>query len=104
MSRRLDRSDRFAVQSWQCLDLDAYGLTAHDTALAVQFVTADGTVYTGHRAIAEALRHCAPGWRPFGRALTLPGVDAVAARAYAWVAGHRHQLPGGTAACAVKPS
>ena len=32
--------------------------------------------------------------------LVLPGVSALAARAYAWVADHRYVLPGGTPACA----
>jgi hypothetical protein len=35
--------------------------------------------------------------------LLAPGVKTLAARTYAWVAQHRHQLPGGTAACA-RPS
>jgi predicted DCC family thiol-disulfide oxidoreductase YuxK len=54
----------------------------------------------GHRAIAAGLTHGAPAWRPLGHLLTSPGVSALAARVYAWVADHRYALPGGTAACA----
>jgi predicted DCC family thiol-disulfide oxidoreductase YuxK len=47
-----------------------------------------------------SLTHGAPLWRPLGHVLTLPGISALAARVYAWVADHRYALPGGTAACA----
>jgi len=88
------------VLPWQELDLDALGLTAERCDEAAQFVTADGAIRSGHEAIAAALTHGAPGWRPLGHVLLAPGIRTVAARTYAWVAQHRHQLPGGTAACA----
>ena len=101
VQRWVDRRDRYDVRRWQSLDLAAVGLTAQDCDEAAQFVTADGAVRSGHRAIASAATHGAPGWRPVGALLMAPGVSWVAARAYRWVADHRHQLPGGTAACAV---
>ncbi|WP_200962661.1 thiol-disulfide oxidoreductase DCC family protein [Terrabacter sp. Soil810] len=101
VQRWVDRRDRYDVRRWQSLDLAAVGLTAQDCDEAAQFVTADGEVRSGHRAIASAATHGAPGWRPVGALLMAPGVSWVAARAYRWVADHRHQLPGGTAACAV---
>jgi predicted DCC family thiol-disulfide oxidoreductase YuxK len=98
--RWVDRRERYDVRSWQELDLAALGLTAERCDEAAQFVRADGATRSGHEAIADALVHGAPGWRPVGHALLAPGVRALAARAYGWVAGHRHRLPGGTPACA----
>jgi predicted DCC family thiol-disulfide oxidoreductase YuxK len=98
--RWVDRGGRYDVLPWQELDLDALGLTAERCDEAAQFVTADGGIRSGHEAIAAALTHGAPGLRPLGHVLLAPGIRTVAARTYAWVAQHRHQLPGGTAACA----
>lgn len=58
-----------------------------------------GAVRSGHAAIAAMLGTAGPLWRPLGRFLLLPGVSALAARAYALVAANRHRLPGGTPAC-----
>jgi predicted DCC family thiol-disulfide oxidoreductase YuxK len=99
-TRWVDRRRRYAVAPWQQVDLAGLGLTEEDCIAAAQFVRPDGTVLSGHRAIAEGLRRGAAPWRPVGRLLTLPGFDRVAARAYAWVADHRYALPGGTPACA----
>jgi predicted DCC family thiol-disulfide oxidoreductase YuxK len=99
-SRWVDRRGRFDVRPWQELDLAPMGLTAEQCDEAAQFVRADGAIRSGHEAIAGALLHGAPAWRPLGHALLAPGVSVLAARTYAWVAEHRHQLPGGTPACA----
>ncbi len=88
---------------WQQLDLAAYGLTVERCTEEVQFVTADGSVLGGHEAIAGALRHAAPPWRPLGWVVTAPGIGRLSATVYAWVAAHRYALPGGTAACAAPP-
>ena len=101
LRRWVDRTGRYGIEPWQRVDLSAYGLTEADCVEAAQFVDVDGAIHPGHRAIAEALRQGAPGWRPVGRLLTLPGINALASRVYGWVAGHRHQLPGGTPACAL---
>ena len=103
IERWVDRRQRYDVRPWQSLDLAAVGLTAQDCDEAAQFITADGRVLSGHRAIATAATHGAPGWRPVGHLLLAPGISWVAARTYRWVAAHRHRLPGGTAACA-RPS
>jgi predicted DCC family thiol-disulfide oxidoreductase YuxK len=54
-------------------------------------------------AIADLLRTAARprdlGWRLAGTVLAVPPVRALAWPVYRWVARHRHQLPGGTAAC-----
>ncbi|GAA2744952.1 hypothetical protein GCM10009868_24610 [Terrabacter aerolatus] len=98
--RWVDRRDRYDVRPWQELDLAAVGLTEQDCDAAAQFIAEDGSIRSGHRAIADAMSHGAPAWRPVGHLLTAPGVSWAAARAYRWIAPHRHQLPGGTAACA----
>jgi predicted DCC family thiol-disulfide oxidoreductase YuxK len=100
VKRWVDRRDRYDVRPWQELDLGAVGLSKQDCDEAAQFVTADGSIRSGHRAIASAATHGAPGWRPFGHLLMAPGVSSIAAYAYRWVADHRYRLPGGTAACA----
>jgi predicted DCC family thiol-disulfide oxidoreductase YuxK len=100
VQRWVDRRGRYDVRAWQEIDLAAVGLTEQQCDEAAQFITADGSIRSGHRAIATAATHGAPGWRPFGLLLMAPGVSWVAAHAYRWVADHRHQLPGGTAACA----
>lgn len=93
--RWVDRRDRYAVRPWQDLGRDVladFGLAPEDCDDAAQFITADGSIRSGHRAIASAATHGAPGWRPFGYLLMAPGVSRVAARAYDWAAGHRHEL------------
>jgi predicted DCC family thiol-disulfide oxidoreductase YuxK len=102
--RWVDRRGRYAVRPWQQLDLGALGLTAEQCVRAAQFVTATGEVRAGHRAVASALVHGAPPLRPLGSLLLVPGVSWLAARLYAAVAAHRHDLPGGTAACRVDES
>lgn len=100
LERWVDRRGRYDVRPWQELDLAAVGLTEQDCDEAAQFITADGSIRSGHRAIASAMVQGAPGWRPAGHLLLAPGVSWVAGRAYRWIAAHRHLLPGGTAACA----
>jgi predicted DCC family thiol-disulfide oxidoreductase YuxK len=88
------------VVAWQLTDLAELGLSEGQAAEAVQWVEVDGTVRSGHEAIAAALRRAGPIWRIAGRILTLPGVSFVAARAYRLIADNRQRLPGGTPACA----
>ena len=97
--RWVDRRDRYEVRPWQDLDLADFGLAPEDCDQAAQFVTVDGSIRSGHRAIASAATHGAPAWRPVGYLLMAPGVSRLAARAYTWVADHRYAMPGGTAAC-----
>lgn len=58
----------------------------------------------GAPAIAAALHRRGGGARFLGTLLTLPLVDAAANRVYAWVARHRHRMPGGTSQCRVGPA
>jgi predicted DCC family thiol-disulfide oxidoreductase YuxK len=90
------------IVAWQLTDLVSLGLTEQQAADAVQWVEVDGTIRSGHRAIAATLI-CAPQpWRIIGRALLLPGISWAAARAYRLVAANRRHLPGGTPACDVR--
>jgi predicted DCC family thiol-disulfide oxidoreductase YuxK len=104
VAERLRRSPAdYRVEPWQQLDLDTLGLTPAECDEAVRWVGADGIRDAGYVAIARAL--LASRWwvRPAGAVLLGPGVRAIAARTYPWVAANRHRLPGGTAACAIPP-
>lgn len=91
------------IVAWQQTDLDALGLTEAGAAAAVQWVEIDGTVRSGHEAIAAALRSVGGIWAFAGRALLSPGIAPIAASVYRLIADNRHRLPGGTPACAVDP-
>lgn len=88
------------IVAWQLADLDELGITAAQAAEAVCWVAADGTVRTGHEALAAVLSTAGSAWRVAGRAILLPWVSPLAAVGYRLVARHRHRLPGGTPACA----
>jgi predicted DCC family thiol-disulfide oxidoreductase YuxK len=94
------------IRAWQFVDVVALGLTAEQCDQAVQWVAAGrsgpGEVATGALAIAALLRTSTQRrWRLLGGLLALGPVQVLARPAYGWVARHRHQLPGGTAACAL---
>jgi predicted DCC family thiol-disulfide oxidoreductase YuxK len=88
------------IVAWQVADLDQLGITAAQAAEAVQWIEADGTVRSGHEALAAALGTAGWVWRLAGRAILLPGVSPMVAAAYRLIARNRHRLPGGTPACA----
>ncbi|HWS73611.1 MAG TPA: DCC1-like thiol-disulfide oxidoreductase family protein [Quisquiliibacterium sp.] len=78
---------------------DEPGVDAERARREVPFVDAAGSVHYGAPAMAAAL---ATGPAPValvGRLLGSAVVLRVANPAYAWVAHHRHRLPGGTASC-----
>lgn len=100
--RRLRRSSQdFEIATSQQLDLPALGLTQQQCDEALQWVGADGSIRSGHEAVAATLRSCAPWARPAGHLLSAPGIRRGAAPAYRWVARHRYMFPGGTRACAL---
>lgn len=90
-----------AIVPWQTADLDSLGLTVAACEQAVQWVRPGRAPLAGPDAIAGFLGSSRLGWRVVGWLLRLPPVRALAWPAYRWVARHRHQLPGGTAACAL---
>lgn len=87
------------VVSLQSADLASLGIDPARAMIQMPYVGADHTVSYGHRAIAAALRTGPAPLRLLGRLLTAPGIGKAARATYGWVARHRHQLPGGTAAC-----
>jgi predicted DCC family thiol-disulfide oxidoreductase YuxK len=87
------------VVAWQLTDLTEMGLTEEQAAAAVQWVSIDGTVRSGHEAIAAALKSADGIWKVVGSVILLPGVSWLAARVYRLVAANRHRLPGGTPTC-----
>lgn len=89
------------IVAWQLTDLAALGITEEQAADAVQLVQIDGTVRSGHEAVAAVLGTAGRIWRTAGRALLLPGISWLAAKGYRLVAANRYRLPGGTPACAV---
>ena len=91
------------IVAWQQTDLAALGLTEEEAAAAVQWVEIDGTIRSGHEAVAAALGSAGGIWAPGGRVLLSPGISPIAAGAYRLIANNRHRLPGGTPACAVDP-
>jgi predicted DCC family thiol-disulfide oxidoreductase YuxK len=91
------------VVAWQLADLAELGVAEEQAAGAVQWVGVDGTVRSGHEAIAAVLSTAGRPWTIAARALLLPGISWMAAKAYRLVADNRHRLPGGTAACGLPP-
>jgi len=89
------------IVAWQLTDLDPLGVTEEQAAASVQWVGADGTIRSGHEAIAAALSSAGGIWKRVGRAILLPGISWLAARVYRLVANNRQRLPGATPACAV---
>lgn len=89
------------VVPWQFADLGDLGLTAEQATEAVRWVEVDGTVRSGHEAIAASLIAAAGIWKLAGRTLLLPGISSLAAAVYRLVARNRYRLPGGTPACAL---
>jgi predicted DCC family thiol-disulfide oxidoreductase YuxK len=89
------------IVPWQLTDLAELGISEERAADAVQWVAVDGTVRSGHEAIAAVLNTAGRTWRVIGRMLLLPGISWMAARGYRLVARNRYRLPGGTPACAI---
>jgi predicted DCC family thiol-disulfide oxidoreductase YuxK len=78
--------------------LAGFGVDAERARREVPFVDAAG-VRWGADAVAAALATCPGGWRAAGWLIGRPPLAWVARPVYAWVAAHRHELPGGTASC-----
>jgi len=91
------------IVAWQLTDLGALGLTEETASAAVQWVEIDGTIRSGHEAVAAALGSAGGAWALAGRALLSPRIAPIAANAYRLIAANRHRLPGGTPACATDP-
>lgn len=91
------------IVAWQFTDLAELGIAEEQAADAVQWVQVDGTVRSGHEAIAATLSTAGRIWKTIGRMVLLPGISWMAAKVYRSVARNRYRLPGGTPACAAPP-
>jgi predicted DCC family thiol-disulfide oxidoreductase YuxK len=87
------------IVAWQLADLAELGITEEQATDAVQWVEIDGTVRSGHEAIAAVLNTAGRIWKIIGRMVLLPGISWMAAKVYRLVADNRHRLPGSTPAC-----
>lgn len=88
-----------SVEPLQAVDLAALGIDATRAESELPAVLVSGDVVYGSDAIAAALAS-GPWWaRLAAGVLRLPVLRRVAQASYRWVARHRYQLPGGTAAC-----
>jgi predicted DCC family thiol-disulfide oxidoreductase YuxK len=88
------------IIAWQFADMAELGITEEQAADAVQLVEVDGTVHSGHEAIAAVLSTAGGTWKILGRTILLPGISPIAAKGYRLVADNRSRLPGSTPACA----
>ncbi|MBB5079369.1 thiol-disulfide oxidoreductase DCC family protein [Nonomuraea endophytica] len=91
---------RARITAWQAADLAALGVTEERARHELLWVSGSG-VYGGAQAVAKLLLHAGLPWSPIGAILRLPPVRWLAHGVYRLVAGNRHRLPGGTAACAL---
>jgi predicted DCC family thiol-disulfide oxidoreductase YuxK len=92
------------ILAWQNTDLAKLGITEGQATDAVQWIQIDGTVRSGHEAIAATLNTAGRIWKITGRMILLPGISWMAAKIYRLVADNRYRLPGSTPACARSPS
>jgi predicted DCC family thiol-disulfide oxidoreductase YuxK len=88
------------ILAWQNTELAELGITEEQATDAVQWIQIDGTVRSGHEAIAAMLNTAGRTWKITGRMILLPGISWAAAKIYRLVADNRYRLPGSTPACA----
>jgi predicted DCC family thiol-disulfide oxidoreductase YuxK len=75
------------------IDLAQFGLTPRDAARAVHLYTADGRLFSGHRAVGMVLLgQPLVRWRIFGAAALTPPTSWLAAISYRFVARYRGRL------------
>jgi predicted DCC family thiol-disulfide oxidoreductase YuxK len=88
-------------QAYQQTDLAALGVAEARAEHEVLWADAAGRVSGGAQAVARLLIDAGQPWAAAGWLLRVPPLSWLAAVVYRLIATHRHQLPGGTAACAV---
>ena len=87
------------VATIQGADLAELGVDPERALAEMPAVLPDGSVVYGHSAVAAALLTGPWYAQLLGRLIA--SVPWLPSRVYRWVATHRHQLPGGSAACAL---
>ncbi|MFJ4094123.1 thiol-disulfide oxidoreductase DCC family protein [Kitasatospora sp. NPDC089913] len=92
-----------AAVPWQSLPPSTVSTHLERFQDEVLLLDGDTAVAGGAPALAAYL-HSSPltGYRLLARLVSAPPVRPAAAAVYRWVARHRHSLPGGTPACAVR--
>jgi predicted DCC family thiol-disulfide oxidoreductase YuxK len=93
------------IVAWQALGdegLHNLGLTKEQATASAWWVDGRGQLFGADLAIVSALRACRAPWRWLGGLLVLPPGKWLGRVIYPVIARHRHQLPGGTAACRVE--
>lgn len=101
---RSPRTGRPKTVAWQALggdELHRLGLTEADVTTAAYWIDAEGRAFRGHRAVAKALIEAGGGRAWCGWAIELPGVSALAAALYRFVAANRRWLSIGPRTCRV---
>lgn len=83
---------------FQQAELSGFNLTLEECIERLQVVDGED-VLSGGAAVARILRASKFPWPIVGRGLSIIGVRWIVDQVYSVVARHRHQLPGGTAAC-----
>lgn len=91
-----------AIEPITPLRLAELGVDPRRVIREVPFVHDDGRVVHGSDAMAAALRTGALPLRVAGAIISSAPVRPLAQLVYRQVAAHRHQLPGGTAACELR--
>jgi predicted DCC family thiol-disulfide oxidoreductase YuxK len=106
VAQRLHRKDGPNAQlvAWQFLDLTTLGTSQQGAQQEALWVATDGTIAGGAEAFAAWLRFRGGLYGLAGSAMTLPGIRQLAAAVYRLIARNRHQMPGGSPACALPPA
>lgn len=89
------------IVAWQSTDVAKLGITEEQATDAVQWVQIDGTVRSGHEAIAATLNTAGRIGKIIGHMILLPGISWMAAKVYRLVADNRNRLLGSTPSCRV---
>lgn len=100
--RKMTRN-KIAIEPYQYLDLDSYGLSEDLTSKAVYYVTEQES-FSAAKAIARCLIDAKTPWSIAGFLLNIPVVISVGELVYSWVSRNRHKLPGGTPECSLPKS
>lgn len=91
---------RIAIEPYQFLNLQEFGLSEELTSKAVYYVSDQN--YVANKAIARALIDSKTSWSILGHLMNLPLIRSIAGWVYYWVARNRHRLPGGTPECSIR--
>lgn len=97
--RRMTKNN-IAVEPYQFLELEKYGLSENQTSKAVYYVTKTES-FSAAKAIAKCLIDSRTPWSVLGWILNLPVVISFAELGYSLIAKNRHRLPGGTPECSM---